>query len=140
MNLTFNVNDGKRDCKYPKLTKELLSACKIIDDKFILYKIFINPKPNCSLNNCHNNVINYIKTYKCGEQVVGYYILQDVIEENKFYFILHSVVKKESDFIDITPTCDNRKFNLFLPLKDKDIKNYKKCIEYYLNNVVVLQE
>lgn len=91
----------------------------------------IIPKLFCKINDCHNNVFNYVNTYN-GEQILGYYIAIDKENYKNAIAILHSVVKKrDGTFIDITPTNHNLQYMIFVPLKDTNILNYPKTIEFF---------
>lgn len=65
---------------------------------------------------CHNNV----KKYKLGEPRLGYYFLKF---DNFYQAILHSVVYKDSQYLDITPYDDNRDYIIFAQLSDEHLDN-----------------
>jgi hypothetical protein len=70
----------------------------------------VNSKPLSAELNCHANVLNYINTYG-GSHGIGYYFIQN-INSGKFEAILHSVLKKNNQLIDITPFSDSREYNI----------------------------
>lgn len=92
-------------------------------------EIVIKPKPLCVVNDCHNNVINYISKYG-GKRVIGFYILKEK-GKNNFVGVTHSVVKKGDVYIDITPTNHNHPKNTFVPTNLKKINISR--FEYYDN-------
>ena len=72
----------------------------------------IRLKPLTKENDCHNNVLRYVSTYG-GQQIKGYYLAVDRHSEVWAAFG-HSVWKRDSELIDITPVSDERTHNIFI--------------------------
>lgn len=101
-----------------------------INNEYEVIVVPVHLKPLCKLNDCHNNVLNYINTYS-DEHILGYYIAIDKNNSKNAIAVLHSIVKKQNgSFIDITPNINNIQYMIFIPLKDSDIQKYPKMIEY----------
>ena len=113
-----------------------------IDDKYLWdflheYKfskplyIPITPKPLYKINNCHNNVIDYINKYG-GDRVIGFYMLKEK-NSNNFIGITHSVVYKNGVYLDITPVNHTYNYNIFIPTDKKELDVSR--FEYFDNQI-----
>ena len=63
---------------------------------------------------CHNNCIRYEEEYGW-KRVIGYYILECNLT-SRLVAIMHSVIERRNQLIDITPFSDNRNINIFARL------------------------
>jgi hypothetical protein len=71
----------------------------------------VNPHRISKEWDCHNNTIKFIDLFGW-ERIMGYYLLYDN-KYDKLVGIMHSVIKKYDNLIDITPFSDGRSVNLF---------------------------
>lgn len=73
---------------------------------------------------CHNNCVRYEEEYGW-KRVIGYYILECTIT-SKLVAIMHSVIERNNQLVDITPFSDNRDINIFARLPNDYIIDYSK--------------
>lgn len=109
----------------PNIDDELKAFAKKIGCIWI-GAVEINHKPLCKELQCHTNVLEYVNIYG-GEHVLGYYFIKNIVNE-RYEAILHSIVKKEGQLIDITPFCD-RQYNIMGIIKHTNIKKAPSYIK-----------
>lgn len=107
----------------PQITEKTIQFATLLDCNWIGV-VPIQSKPFCKLWNCHNNVLEYVDWYG-GIQKIGFYILEDI---EKYWGVQHSIVETfDRRLIDITPSIDDRSYNIFCVSKNQT-PDYNKAI------------
>lgn len=104
----------------PSVDDSLKHFAKTIGCKWI-GAVEVDVKPMCRELHCHTNVLTYINTYG-GDRIIGYYFIKNECN-GKYEAILHSILKKSNDIIDITPFSDNREYNIVGIVENKKFKD-----------------
>ncbi len=100
--------------RVPDTVEELL-LCKSFSEVVggTICKVPIEPRDYCVLNACH---------YNCSfNPVLGYYIAID--DHGLLHGFKHSVLNDGERLVDITPTIDDRKYNIFFNPVDMEVKH-----------------
>lgn len=105
------------DAVVPTLDNPLLQDAMTKLKCFYVEVVDIEPRPMMQINRCHANVAKQVAMYG-GEQIQGYYVAVSK-STNDWTAIKHSVWKRDSVLIDITPVEDDRTCNVFIYGADK---------------------
>lgn len=129
----FRVSSYKQtqkifDVVYPiRLTKDIIDFGRKIGVVLILE---INEKHNSYKHDCHTNVRRYISKYG-GKEIICFYLLEDAENNKNYSCIRHSIVEKDGELIDITPSNNKKniiiipRFNFYLNFKSIEFLNGK---------------
>lgn len=104
----------------------MMILSKILNSETI--EVFSEKKPHCTIENCHNNCIQYKNTY--GGEIIYCYDVRDNV------FVLHSIIYKDDEYLDITPPNEKRKLIL---LDGKKITDYPPLIIKHPNNEIEIK-